>query len=224
MTAGLVIAVLLCAGGNCEMIKAEPGISYPSYEQCSAAIATKTRQLSELAAQYRRGARRAETVCVQETTAVSDVEAPYDVMKTSIIHAEPNAASPYVGLAESGQRMLVTGLVTGANWVRVLLPDGNTGYFYGDHVSKVTANTAAAPMQAPPRICAVVGTLRIVSETRLVTTPSIFSATRCAIAVASGIEAVGRRSVSATVRRPRHRLGAKRSVAPSARIDRSNIE
>jgi len=150
MAASLVIAVLLCAGSNCEMVQAEPGVSYPNFEQCSAALATKAEQLGEFAAQRQKGTRQVQTVCVRETQVVSEVEDPYDVLQTAIIHAAPNANSSYVGIAENGQRILVTGLVNDTNWVRVLLPDGSIGYLYGEHISKAVPRAAALPPASDP--------------------------------------------------------------------------
>lgn len=146
MIPGFVIAILLCSGGNCEVVQTEPGTSYPSAESCKAALTAKAAMLDAIAAQRRKDGQSAATACLQEAPQpIRDVEDPYDVLETAIVHAEPNANSTYVGSVESGQRTLVTGLVTGTSWVRVLLPDGNSGFVYGNHLRKVGSRAVAAP-------------------------------------------------------------------------------
>ncbi|MBV8525125.1 MAG: SUMF1/EgtB/PvdO family nonheme iron enzyme, partial [Acetobacteraceae bacterium] len=154
MTSAFVIAILVCSGGaNCEAVQAEPGISYPTVERCNAAVKDKAAALNALATQQQKDGKSASVVCLQEAAQqIREVEEPYDVLETAIVHAEPRVDSAYVGEVESGQRTLVTGLVTGSNWVRVLLPDGNTGFVYGGHLRKVGSGSKPAPTQpaAPP--------------------------------------------------------------------------
>lgn len=134
---GFVIAVLLCAGASCDMVPAEPGVSYPTEKECAAALAARGKTLNDAAVARRQGARAVETVCTQPAQSITEVEDRYDILETVIVHAGPSAESGYVGVVESGQRTLVTGLVNGTNWVRVLLADGGSGFVYGDHLRKV---------------------------------------------------------------------------------------
>ena len=134
---GFVIAILLCAGNNCDLIQAEPDHSYRTYEQCSTALSSKSAQLQALAAKRSPGGHPAQIVCIHSTETIVDVEEPYDVIETTIAHKEPDLSSPFVGVAEQGQRTLVTGRVSGTNWVRLLLADGKTGFVIADRLRKV---------------------------------------------------------------------------------------
>ena len=134
---GFVIAVLICSGSNCNMLQAEPGISYPDFEACSAALAAKSTALNELASQHRSADRSSNIICMTQTHTTLEVEEPFEVIDTAIVHAEPGATSAYVGIVEQGQRTLVTGLVSGTQWRRVLLPDGKSGFVFGDRLRKI---------------------------------------------------------------------------------------
>jgi formylglycine-generating enzyme required for sulfatase activity len=167
---GFVIAILLCAGSNCDLTPAEPGVSYKTYEQCNTALSSKSAQLQALAAKRSPGGQPAQIVCIHSSETIVDVDEPYDVLETTVAHKEPNFSSPFVGVAEKGQRTLVTGLVSGTNWVRVLLADGTTGFVIADRLRKIgearrgqaqvgTAPSARAPAQVaavpPPAAAAV---------------------------------------------------------------------
>jgi len=137
---GFVIAVLMCTGSKCEMLQPEPGISYPSYAACSAALETKSATLNELARQKAPTGPPAAIVCLNQTQTIVEIEEPFEVLDTAIVHAEPSATSTYVGLVEKGQRTLATGLVSGTQWMRVLLSDGKTGFVFGDRLRKIGAS------------------------------------------------------------------------------------
>ena len=145
---GFVIAALLCAGASCDMVPVEPGVSYRTENDCAAALAVRGKPLSDAAAARRQGARAVETVCTQQAQPITEVEDRYYVLETVIVHTGPSAESGYVGVVEGGQRTLVTGLVDGTNWVRVLLADGNTGFVYGEHLRKV-GSRVQAPQPSP---------------------------------------------------------------------------
>jgi formylglycine-generating enzyme required for sulfatase activity len=147
---GFVIAVLMCSGSNCEMVQAEPGVSYPSYEACSAALETKSTALNELARSKGRTGSPSTNVCLNQTQTIVEVEEPFEVLDTAIVHAEPNATSTYVGLVEKGQRTLATGLVSGTQWLRVLLPDGKTGFVFGDRLRKIGGDAQAGSKTTGP--------------------------------------------------------------------------
>jgi formylglycine-generating enzyme required for sulfatase activity len=142
---GFVIAVLMCSGSNCEMVQAEPGVSYPSYEACNAALETKAASLNELARQKGPAGRPSTIVCLNQPQSIMEVEEPFEVLDTAIVHAEPSATSTYVGLVEKGQRTLATGVVSGTQWLRVLLPDGKTGFVFGDRLRKIGGNAQTGP-------------------------------------------------------------------------------
>ena len=156
---GFVIAILLCAGNNCDLIQAEPDRSYQTYEQCSTALSSKLTQLQALAAKRSPGGQPAQIVCIHSTETIVDVDEPYDVIETTIAHKAPDLSSAFVGVVEKGQRTLVTGQVSGTNWLRLLLADGKTGFVIADRLRKVgeprlgqgqagTSPPATAPAQA----------------------------------------------------------------------------
>lgn len=156
-----VIAILLCTGSNCDLTQAEPGVSYETYEQCSTALSSKSAQLQALAAKRSPGSHPAQVVCIHSSETIVDVDAPYDVLETTVAHKEPDFSSPFVGVAEKGQRTLVTGLVSGTNWVRVLLADGTTGFVIADRLRKTgsaphgNAEAGTAPPARPAQVAGV---------------------------------------------------------------------
>jgi formylglycine-generating enzyme required for sulfatase activity len=154
---GFVIAILLCTGSNCDLTQAEPGVSYETYAQCSTALSSRSAQLQAMAAKRSPGSQPAQVVCIHSSETIADADAPYDVLETTVAHKEPDFSSPFVGVAEKGQRTLVTGLVSGTNWVRVLLADGTTGFVIADRLRKVAAPPhgnaeagTAPPARSPP--------------------------------------------------------------------------
>jgi formylglycine-generating enzyme required for sulfatase activity len=66
MPAGYVIAILLCLGDNCDLVRPEPATSYPSYETCSDAAAKNAAKLGDIAARSREGGRDGEIICLRE--------------------------------------------------------------------------------------------------------------------------------------------------------------
>lgn len=153
---GFVLAILACTGTNCELTNLEPAASFPTYEACQAELTAKAPSFKGQLDQARSNTRTAEAVCVREIATITEVEFPYDVIDTAIVHREPSANSPYVGIVEAGKRTLVTGMVAGTQWVRVVLADGKTGYVFVDHLRQVggapppAAETLAAPPQTVP--------------------------------------------------------------------------
>ena len=147
---GFVIAVLACSGSSCNVIQPEPENTYASFDACSAAMATKTAILEEFVAKQRAGGRTANLVCLQAQQSIVEVEDTYDVLETVIVHTEPSANAGYVGVAESGQRVVVTGEVAGTGWLRVILRDGKSGFVYGERLRRVGARSAPAPTGATP--------------------------------------------------------------------------
>lgn len=146
---GFVIAIMLCSGSSCDMLQAEPDISYPNYAACQQAMAAKSTELHALADKHARRDWPARIVCLHPINTIVEVEEPHDVLDTAIVHKDPSATALYVGLVEKGKRTLVTGLVAGTDWVRVLLPDGKTGYVYADHLRRVGQRTRTTSVTAP---------------------------------------------------------------------------
>lgn len=148
---GFVLAILACTGANCELTNLEPGSSFPSYQTCQAELTAKESSFKAQLDKAASNARTAEAVCLRETAIITEVESPYDVIDTAIVHSEPSANSTYVGIVESGTRTLVTGLVAGTQWVRVVLADGKIGYVFADHLRQVGGAPAAAAPATPPQ-------------------------------------------------------------------------
>src|SRR5690348_16696749 len=69
MSAGYVIAILLCLGDNCDLVRPEPATTYPSYETCSDAAAKNAAKLGDIAARSREGGREGEIICLHERPA-----------------------------------------------------------------------------------------------------------------------------------------------------------
>jgi formylglycine-generating enzyme required for sulfatase activity len=66
MPAGYVIAILLCLGDNCDLVRPEPATSYPNYETCSDAVAKNAAKLGDIAARSREAGREGEIICLRE--------------------------------------------------------------------------------------------------------------------------------------------------------------
>lgn len=147
---GFVIAIMLCGGSSCEMLQADPDSSYASLETCQRALSTNSAALESLASKHAQQGRTARIVCLHPLNTIVEVEEPHDVLDTSIVHKEPSASSLFLGLVEKGKRTLVTGLVAGTDWVRVLLPDGKSGYVYADHLRRVGDHPRVASVTAAP--------------------------------------------------------------------------
>ena len=146
MPAGFVLAIMLCSGDNCDMVRAEPGVSYPTYEACAAASASKSGMLNDLVAQYRSEKRAADIICLREVQRITAVETPYEVASATTLRADPNADAQDAGSLSPGQRVLATGVVVGTPWLEVVvLPSGATGFVEQSHL-----RAPAAVAQPPP--------------------------------------------------------------------------
>jgi len=103
MSAGYVIAILLCLGDNCDLVRPEPATSYPNYETCSDAAAKNAAKLGDIAARSREAGREGEIICLRERPA------PGAAAKTASGHApEGGRAPPPTQAAPSGQTAVVT--------------------------------------------------------------------------------------------------------------------
>ncbi len=152
MPAGYVIAILLCLGDNCDLVRPEPAISYPSYEACSDAAAKNAAKLGEIAARSREAGREGEIICLHEQFSIVELDEEHDALAVTTIHQLPSATSPALGTLKRGQKVHVTGTVSGTNWLRVAMPDGVSGYVYGERLRKLAvADTSAQGADAGVR-------------------------------------------------------------------------
>jgi len=154
MPAGYVIAILLCLGDNCDLVRPEPTITYPSYETCSDAAAKNAAKLGEIAARSREAGREGEIICLHEQVPIVELDEEHDALAATTIHQLPSATSPALGTLKRGQKVHVTGAVSGTNWLRVALPDGGSGYVYRERLRKlaladIPAQVAAAGTREP---------------------------------------------------------------------------
>jgi formylglycine-generating enzyme required for sulfatase activity len=146
MQAGFVLAIMLCSGDNCDMVQAEPGVAYPTYEMCATASTSKSAMLNNLTAQYRSERREADIICLRELRQITAIATPYETVDATELRAEPDANAQVVGSLAPGQRVVASGTVVGTSWLRVVLPSGTTGFVEQSHL-----RTPAAPVMPPPR-------------------------------------------------------------------------
>jgi formylglycine-generating enzyme required for sulfatase activity len=157
MGPNFVIALLLCRFDNCDLVKLEPSIAYPSYEACQVATAAKLGHLGDVARQYREPDREGQMICLREVMSIAEVESEYMAVGSVPIHDLPTATSKRVGVVAPTQHVRVTGIVGDTGWLRVAMEDGATGYAFGERLRKValpSAQTSANPAATatpPPR-------------------------------------------------------------------------
>src|SRR5258708_7867498 len=152
MPAGYVIAILLCTGTNCDLVRPETAISSPSYEACSDAAAKNAAKLGEIAARSCEAGREGEIICLHEQFSIVELDEEHDALAVTTIHQLPSATSPALGTLKRGQKVHVTGTVSGTNWLRVAMPDGVSGYVYGERWRKLAvADTSAQGADAGVR-------------------------------------------------------------------------
>jgi hypothetical protein len=60
MAASFIIALLLCEGDNCDFVRLEPTVTYPSYEACRNATSSNLGRLADLAKPFREPNRESE--------------------------------------------------------------------------------------------------------------------------------------------------------------------
>ncbi len=142
MPSSYVIALLLCRVDNCDLVRLEPGVTYPSYEACEKASAANLQHLSDLTKQYREPGREGDLICLRELAAITEVEEDYVAAAAVRLHELPTATSKRVGTIAAGQHALVTGIVQGTDWLRVALEDGSTAYAFGEGLRKAPSSSA----------------------------------------------------------------------------------
>ncbi len=134
MPAPYVIAILMCLGDNCDIVRPEPAVSYPTYEICSEATAKNAVKLGEIAARHREAGREEEIICLRERPVVIERDEEHDALAQTTIHRLPTGTSPAIGTLTRGEKIHVTGVVSGTIWLRVATPDGAEGYVYGERL------------------------------------------------------------------------------------------
>ena len=107
---GFVIAIMLCKGDNCDLIRADPDVYYQSYEQCDTARSASAAVLQAMADKRAAPDRTPRIICMHPIETIVEVEEPHDVLETAIVHKEPSASSQYSrprreGEAHSGDRL-----------------------------------------------------------------------------------------------------------------------
>jgi len=133
-----VIALLLCLGDNCDLVRAEPDIYYQTYEECSDAIAKKP-DVSERAAEALRGDGRAgeiETICLRPNLSVYALDEVRKARVDTEIRDEPIGTARAIGHLSRGEDVHVTGKVLGQDWVRVAIANGKTGYAFAERLAR----------------------------------------------------------------------------------------
>src|SRR5690349_11244197 len=112
--AGYVIAVLLCLGDNCDLVRVEPGIDYPSYDACSEASGKSAAKIGEITGRVQAElGRQAEIICLRERVTITELDEEYEALAPTITRERPEAAAPPVGKIDRGRKARVTGAVAG---------------------------------------------------------------------------------------------------------------
>jgi formylglycine-generating enzyme required for sulfatase activity len=78
---------------------------------------------------------------------VEDMDLEYESVTNSNVRKQPSARSERIGELKKGERVQVTGRVINRNWYRIAMPEGGSGYVYGQLLRKPAK--AAAPSPAP---------------------------------------------------------------------------
>lgn len=94
MTPGFVIAILLCLGDSCDLVRPEPDVTYPTYEACSAATAKKQAKIAETAAQYREQGRQEEIICLRDLTQIATPGSMESRQQSQATNAPKRPTSP----------------------------------------------------------------------------------------------------------------------------------
>ena len=158
--AGYVLAILLCTGGKCDLVRVEPGVAYPTYDACAAAMTANASRIDEVAGRIRtEEGRQGETICLRDRLTIVEVDEEYEARISTIVRGSPEATASPVGTLARGRMARVTGTVAGTPWLRIALPDGRSGYVFGEHLRKLPVGgapeTSAAEPAETPRSAAV---------------------------------------------------------------------
>jgi formylglycine-generating enzyme required for sulfatase activity len=161
---GYIIAILICMGDNCDLLRPEPESTYPTYEACSQATAAKAGDLGKFAAAHREQGRESEILCLRPDIQVVELDEEHEALVPTDVHETPTGDSRVIGTVARGNKVRVTGAIAGTKWLRITLPNGKSGYIFGertrkmsfDEINAATVSVAssavppAAPARAPP--------------------------------------------------------------------------
>lgn len=125
MTIEYVIALLLCTGDDCQLVRVAPATAYSSYEACRQASERSSDRIAQSARQHRDQGRQTEVICLRDLTPAAD--------KPDKPHAQEQAACP----ADEPQSPAMRGPTPGAS--RSALAEGGSG-----------KSTEPAPQPAAP--------------------------------------------------------------------------
>jgi formylglycine-generating enzyme required for sulfatase activity len=158
---GYVIAILLCLGDNCDMVRFEPDIVYANYQDCSTASSKNAEALAKFAAAHREQGRESEILCLRQVVQVVELDEEQEAQVPSNVFDSPNGDAKAVGNVARGNKVHVTGSIAGTKWLRISLPNGKSGYIFGDRFRKlsfdeINALTKVASNQ--PQIPAAIAT------------------------------------------------------------------
>jgi formylglycine-generating enzyme required for sulfatase activity len=144
MPAGYFIAVLLCAGDNCDLVRTEPGIEYPTYQACSAATARQSARIGEIASrlQIEQG-RQGDIVCLRDRLALVEADEQREAVGAVSVREQPDDSAREIASIVRGEKVHVIGILVGIDWIRVALKDGRSGFAHADRVRRIE------PAQAP---------------------------------------------------------------------------
>jgi formylglycine-generating enzyme required for sulfatase activity len=76
MAAGFVLALLLCSGDNCDLVRLDPATSYGTYEACRDASQRDAARIGEIARRYREPDRDGDVICLRDRTEEGSAQAP----------------------------------------------------------------------------------------------------------------------------------------------------
>lgn len=93
MAAGFILALLLCSGDNCDLVRLEPGTIYATYEACRDASEKGAARISQIARQYREPGRDGDVICLRDRTEPAAAPATSVPSRTA---PGPTAAAPAV--------------------------------------------------------------------------------------------------------------------------------
>jgi len=151
-----VVAILFCLGDNCDLVRFEPTVTYPSYEACSSATAKKAAELGKLAASQREQGREGDIICLRQIAAMIELDEEREALAAAEVREAPQGAARTIGMVPRGNKVHVTGAIEGSSWLRIALPNGKSGYVVAERMRKLpfdetSAETTVATAAPVPR-------------------------------------------------------------------------
>src|SRR5215472_9281811 len=100
-----VIALLLCLGDNCDLVRVESDAYYRSYEECSEAIAKKSDVIERAAAAHRETGQDSQIICLRATLLVDETDEFRKALVDTAVRDEPIGTAPVIGSVSRGQEV-----------------------------------------------------------------------------------------------------------------------